>query len=161
MTLLPANVVGSGVASAIATEVAKLTPNAATMDSGASSAPKKLAAETLATGLAMVKVCALEVPPPGAGVTTVTATVPAVAMSAAKIAAVNCVALTNCVVRGLPFQFTVEVAVKFVPLTVRGKAAPPATATLGLIEVVVGVGAITGLIVNVAAGEEPPPGDGF
>jgi hypothetical protein len=37
----------------------------------------------------IVKVCALEVPPPGAGFTTVTEAVPAVAMSAAVIAAVT------------------------------------------------------------------------
>ncbi len=35
-----------------------------------------------------------DVPPPGAGSVTVTCPVPAVAMSAAVIAAVNCVALT-------------------------------------------------------------------
>ena len=34
-----------------------------------------LAAETLVTGLLIVNVCELEVPPPGAGVTTVTAAV--------------------------------------------------------------------------------------
>ena len=37
----------------------------------------------------IVKVCAFEVPPPGAGVNTVTVAIPAVAMSAASIAAVN------------------------------------------------------------------------
>ncbi len=45
-------------------------------------------------GLLMVKVCAPEVPPPGAGLETVTLTVPAVVMSEAGIDAVNCVALT-------------------------------------------------------------------
>ncbi len=39
----------------------------------------------------IVKVWALEVPPPGAGVNTVTEAVPAAAMSAAVIAAVSCV----------------------------------------------------------------------
>ena len=130
------------------------------MDSGASSAPRKLAAETLATLGAIVKVCAFEVPPPGAGVTTVTAAVPAVAMSAAVMAAVSRVALTKVVIRAFPFQFTVELAVKLAPLTVKVNAAPPATAMFGLIELVVGAG-ILGLMVNVAAGEEPPPGDGF
>jgi hypothetical protein len=41
------------------------------------------------TALLIVKVWALEVPPPGAGFATVTEAVPAVAMSAAVIAAVN------------------------------------------------------------------------
>src|SRR2546426_1163503 len=43
------------------------------------------------TGLVMVNVCGLEVPPPGAGVNTVTCAVPGPAISAAGIAAVNCV----------------------------------------------------------------------
>jgi len=41
----------------------------------------------------MLKVTALEDPPPGAGLKTVTATVPPVAMSAAVIEAVSCVLL--------------------------------------------------------------------
>src|ERR1019366_3042854 len=46
----------------------------------------------------------LDVPPPGAGLTTVTVAVPFVAMSAAGIAAFNFEALTKVVARGLPFQ---------------------------------------------------------
>src|SRR5207302_15154 len=45
-------------------------------------------------GAVIVKVCGFEVPPPGAGLNTVTGAVPAVAMSAAEIAAVSCVADT-------------------------------------------------------------------
>ena len=45
-------------------------------------------------GLLIVKLAAVEVPPPGAGLTTVTAAVPAVVTSAAVIAALSCVALT-------------------------------------------------------------------
>ena len=41
------------------------------------------------TGLLIVKVWALEVPPPGEGLNTVTLAVPAVAMSAARIEAVT------------------------------------------------------------------------
>lgn len=145
---------------AMATSVANATPNAATMDSAASSLPRKLAAETLATRLTMVKVCALDVPPPGAGVNTVTLAVPAVAMSEAGIAAVNCVALTNVVVRALPFHCTIEALVKFVPLTVKVNATPPATPELGLIAVVVGAGAAA-LIVKVTALDVPPPGVGL
>jgi hypothetical protein len=45
-------------------------------------------------GAMIVKVCALDVPPPGVGLNTVTEAVPAVAMSAAVMAAVSCVADT-------------------------------------------------------------------
>ena len=41
------------------------------------------------TGLLMLKVCAPEVPPPGAGLDTVTFTAPAMAIAAAGTAAVN------------------------------------------------------------------------
>src|SRR5258708_461022 len=47
-------------------------------------------------------------PPPGAGLVTVTLNVPAVAMSAAVIDAVSCVALTGVVTRALPLKFTTE-----------------------------------------------------
>jgi hypothetical protein len=52
----------------------------------------------------IVKVWALEVPPPGAGVNTVTVAVPAVTMSEAVIAAVNWVEETYVVVRFAPFH---------------------------------------------------------
>jgi hypothetical protein len=45
-------------------------------------------------GLLTVKVCALEVPPPGVELKTVTLAVPAVPMSPAPIEAVNWVELT-------------------------------------------------------------------
>ena len=45
-----------------------------------------------------------DVPPPGAGFVTVTGAVPAVAISAAVIAAVNCVAFTNVVVLAAPLN---------------------------------------------------------
>jgi hypothetical protein len=50
--------------------------------------------DTLGAGLFTVNVAAVEVPPPGVGLTTVTAAVPAAATSAARMAAVSCVALT-------------------------------------------------------------------
>ena len=81
-----------------------------------------------------------DVPPPGAGFVTVTLAVPAVAMSAAVIAAVNCVALTNVVVLAAPLNFTTDVDTNPVPLTVRVKAAPPAVALVGDREVSVGAG---------------------
>ena len=45
-------------------------------------------------GTAIVKLAAVEVPPPGAEFITVTVAVPAVAISGAVIAAVSCVELT-------------------------------------------------------------------
>ena len=79
-----------------------------------------------------------DVPPPGAGFVTVTVAEPAVAISAAVIAAVNCVALTKVVVLAAPLNFTTDVDTKPVPFTVSVKAAPPAVALVGEREVAVG-----------------------
>jgi hypothetical protein len=49
---------------------------------------------------------------------TVTFTAPGKAVSVAVIAAVSCVALTNVVGRGEPFQFTTRPFTKFVPFTI-------------------------------------------
>ena len=91
------------------------------------------------TGL-MVNDRVPDVPPPGAGLVTVTVAVPAVAISAAVMAAVSCVALTNVVVLAAPLNFTTDVDTKPVPLTVSVKAAPPAVALVGESEVSVGAG---------------------
>src|SRR5262245_43891088 len=65
---------------------------------------------TAGTGLGAmtVKLTALDVPPPGAGVKTVTEGVPAAAMSLAGIEAVSWVAPPNVVGRSAPFQRTSE-----------------------------------------------------
>jgi hypothetical protein len=55
-------------------------------------------------GLLMVNVVPPEVPPPGAALTTVTVAVPAVAMSAAVMAACKLVFETKVVARALPFH---------------------------------------------------------
>ena len=110
------------------------------------------------TGLLMVKFFECEVPPPGAGFITVTGTVPALAMSEAVIAAVTFVLLTKVVVRAEPFHCTTEVETKFVPVTVRVNAVPPAVMLLGESDVSVGTGL---LIVKLIALEVPPPGGGF
>jgi hypothetical protein len=110
------------------------------------------------TGLLIVEVWALEVPPPGAGLDTVTRAVPADAMSAAGIAAVNWVEETYVVVRLDPSQLTTEPETKTVPFTVSVNPAPPAVAEAGLRPVVVGAGL---LIVKVWALEVPPPGAGL
>ena len=81
-----------------------------------------------------------DVPPPGAGFVTVTVAVPAVTISAAVIAAVNCVALTNVVIFAAPLNLTTDVETKAVPFTVRLNAAPPAVALVGEREVAVGTG---------------------
>ena len=105
----------------------------------------------------MVKVIALEVPPPGALLRTVTLAVPPVAMSAALMLAVNWVLDTYVVVRFDPFQRTVDTPLtKPVPFTVRVKADPPAVADAGLKLVMVGTGLL--LIVNVSVFDVPPPG---
>ena len=98
------------------------------------------------------------VPPPGVALVTVTLALPEVAMSDARIAAVNCVALTNVVVFALPLNFTTDVETKFVPFTVKVNAAPPATMPVGLSDVIVGTGL---LMVKVTPAEVPPPGAGF
>jgi uncharacterized membrane protein YedE/YeeE len=109
-------------------------------------------------GLFTVKLTAAEVPPPGAAFTTVTGNVPAVAISAAVIAAVTCVALTNVVVAAVPLNFTVDPFMNPVPFTVNVNAAPPAFALVGESVVIVGAGLST---VKFTAVEVPPPGVGF
>lgn len=98
---------------------------------------------SVGTGLFMVNAEFPDVPPPGAGLVTVTFGVPAAAMSAAVIDAVICVALTNVVAFAAPLKFTTEVETKFVPFTVSVNAAPPAVAVVGAIVVIAGTGLFT------------------
>jgi len=109
-------------------------------------------------GLLMVNGMLAEVPPPGAGFVTVTFAVPAVVMSAAVIPAVSCVELINVVVLATPLNFTTDVDMKLVPFTVNVRAAPPAVALGGAIEISVGAGLVT---VNTCAFDIPPAGTGF
>jgi hypothetical protein len=92
----------------------------------------------------IVKVEAVEVPPPGAGVKTVIGAVPALAMSAAGTVAVSWEPETYVVERALPFQFTVEFERKFAPFAVRVKPASVAVEVVGLMEVRVGAGLFPG-----------------
>jgi hypothetical protein len=108
----------------------------------------------------MVKGELAEVPPPGAGLKTATWAVPADVMSAAVTAACNCVALTNVVVRFAPFHWTTELLMNPLPLTVSVKAAPPAVALVGEIEVIAGTG-LGAVMVNGELPEVPPPGAGL
>jgi hypothetical protein len=95
---------------------------------------------TVLRPLVMVKFTGLEVPPPGAGLVTVTANVPVETMLEAGMAAVNCVELTNVVVGAAPPKLAIEATTKFVPLIVSVNAPPPATTLFGEIAVIVGVG---------------------
>src|SRR2546425_12357775 len=63
---------------------------------------------SVGAGLLIVNVEALEVPPPGVGLKTVTGAVPAVAMSLARIWAWSWVLLTKVVVRLLAFHRTID-----------------------------------------------------
>jgi hypothetical protein len=98
----------------------------------------------------IVNVTAFDVPPHG--VTTVTEAVPAVAMLAAGTVAVSWVEETNVVVNAAPFQFTIEVETKFVPLTVNVNCISPAEAQVGLSELMAG----TAVIVNVIPPDVAP-----
>ena len=73
-------------------------------------------------GVVIVKVTG---PDAAVGLDTVTLARPRKAVSVAKIAAVSCVALTNVVVRGVPFQLTTDPATKFVPFTTSVKPDEP------------------------------------
>jgi hypothetical protein len=110
------------------------------------------------TGLLMVNTEGAEVPPPGVGLNTVTSAVPAVAIMKAATGAVTCVGPTKVVTRSCPFHWTTELALKFVPFTVKVKPGSPAILLSGSMLVIVGTGL---LMVNVAVPEVPPPVPGL
>src|SRR5258708_10982053 len=85
---------------------------------------------TTGIGLLIAKANTLDVPPPGAGVATLTIAVPAAAISAAVIAACKLVLEADVVVRAFPFHCTVEVDTKLAPVTGSVNAAPPARAQI-------------------------------
>ena len=109
----------------------------------------------------MVKVKEVEVPPPGAGLTTPTCALPCDATSAALIDACNCELLSNTVVRAEPFQVTTEEPTNPLPLTIRVKAPEPAVAVEGVICVTMGTGFEPPVMTKEALGEVPPPGAGL
>src|SRR5919108_211594 len=108
---------------------------------------------SVGTGLLIENVCAADVPPPGVGVTTLTTALPAAAMSAAVMAAVSWVVLTNVVARGAPFHCTVLPGTKLLPIAVSVKAAPPAAALVGDTDVSVGAGLLPATPVPVTVRE--------
>jgi hypothetical protein len=81
---------------------------------------------TVGTGLFTVMRLALDVPPPGDGFTTVTASVPPAARSAEVSVADICVVLWKVVARPPPFTCTVVAGTKLAPVKV--KVADPAPA---------------------------------
>jgi len=99
---------------------------------------------------------ALEVPPAGAGLNTVTGTVPTEAISAAVIPAWSCVALTYEVTRALPFHCTIEQGRKFPPVTLNANATVPAVALNGEMDAIVGAGSDEAEIVKEAEAELTP-----
>src|SRR3989442_1608036 len=110
--------------------------------------------------VSVVKVRALERPPPGAGLSTLTAGVPAGARSAAAVAAGGWVLLREVVGRAARSQGTAEAATKLLPLTVSVTPAPPAVALLGVRALSAGTG-FEAVMVKVTAAEVPPPGAGL
>jgi hypothetical protein len=88
----------------------------------------------------IVKFTAFDVPPPGAGLVTVTVGVPDEAIAATGIAPVNCVELANVVATAVPPKLTTEEDRKFVPLTVKVNAGLPARLPAGDIVTIVGGG---------------------
>src|SRR5262249_34366317 len=111
----------------------------------------------LGSGCATAKRAARDVPPPGAGVTTVTDTLPALLRSLAGIAAVRLVAPTNVVVRGAPFHCTTDDDTKPAPVTVSVNPLAPTVAAPGFRLLSVGAGLFT---VKLAGVDVPPPGVG-
>src|SRR5215471_9317123 len=85
-----------------------------------------------------------ERPPLAGGLETVTLATPILAMSVESTAACSVVLETNVVVKPVPFHCTTEDGMKFLPVTVITKLAPPATAELGLSRAIFGGGTLTG-----------------
>jgi hypothetical protein len=139
----------------------KVVPPAVTLE-GTSDA---IAGTGLGLGLPVLlisKLAALDVPPPGAGLLTVTLALPALVMSEAGTAAVSCESLTYVVVNAAPFQFTADAATKPLPFTVRVKAEPPVSAAAGDSDARVGTefgdsAVVVDAEVSVAAVAESPP----
>lgn len=112
-------------------------------------------------GAVIVNVTEFDGPPPGVGFETTTKGVPVLATSAARIAAVSCVALTNVVVLAVPLNKTDELEIKFVPVTVNVNAPDPAAAFAGEILLMVGTGLLPATTLKFTRFDWPPPGAGF
>jgi hypothetical protein len=101
-------------------------------------------------------------PPPGAGLETVTRAVPAAARSPGSGAKSNLVLLFTMVARFTPFHCPTVPATNPVPVTVTASPETFAEKLAGNSEAIVGTGLGTaGKTVNVAAVEVPPTAGGF
>ena len=111
----------------------------------------------------MAKDILFEVPPPGAGLNTITVANPGVDTSAAAIGTCSCVPFTYVVVRLVPLQYTTDPLTNPVPFTVRVKAAVPAMTDEGDSELINGAGldTVDALIVKSELPEIPKPGAGL
>jgi hypothetical protein len=105
-----------------------------------------------------VKPMALELPPPGVALNTVTLAMAALAISVAAMAAVSRMLLTKVVARLLPFHRTTEVETKLEPSTTSVNAPVPTMELDGPNAETTGTGLLT---VKVAELEVPPPGAGL
>ena len=108
-------------------------------------------------GATIENVIWLEVPPPGAGVNTVTWAIPTEAISAAGIIAISCVALLYEVVKVVSaplFHWTTEQGTKLLPVTLRATPAVPAVARAGESEVIAGAGRELGDVMEKLTGLE-------
>jgi hypothetical protein len=109
---------------------------------------------TVGRGLFTAKSMLAEVPPPGAGLLTVTLFNAAVAISAAVNEIWSWLEETNVVVRATPLNCTTELLIKLLPFTLSVKPCPPTMTELGLTEVTVGAGFCTA---GGGGGGVPPP----
>src|SRR5579864_6734267 len=110
------------------------------------------------TGLLTTRFTAVEDPPPGVALVTITAKLPIAAKSATLSWIVSFPVLTNVAAWATALYVTVEAGTKPEPLTARVCAALPTVSEAGEREVIAGTGLLT---IRFAAGEEPPPGAGL
>src|SRR5262249_52005924 len=110
-------------------------------------------------GLVIVNVTAADVPLPG--VFTVMDSEPDVLVSAAVNVAVNCVLLTNVVLRLAPFTWTTDALTKFAPVAVKVTGPLPATTLVGEIALNVGSGGAAPVTVKLTGLETQPPSLGL
>jgi hypothetical protein len=111
------------------------------------------------TGLFTVNICAAVVPPPGEGLVTVTFTGPPTVNCAPGIVMVRVAPPFDAVPPVFPLEpkFTMDPAMKFVPVSVRFTGWP-ATPLVGLMDASVGTGFGALAIVNTKFDDVPPPG---
>src|ERR1700722_6841033 len=105
----------------------------------------------------IVKGRALDVPPPGVGVNTLTAGIPGCERSLTGIAADNWVPVTKVVGCATPFQRTTEPATKLLPFTCSVRVGLLMSREFGEIEVISGTGLPPGINVNFATNASKPP----